>query len=196
MTDNLLSAQAMAKLAHDEVVRQTQAWVEQLVIAKNLCPFAKLPYEQGRVRFIVSEATRPEQLLGDLLCELRYLDTLSVKQLETTLLIHPLILQAFHDYHDFLALAEHLLKREGFKGIIQIASFHPEYCFAGVDPLDPSHYTNRSPFPMLHLIREESLAKALQHYPDPDAIPVRNIELMQQLGVNALQSLLHRIQRG
>ena len=190
------SGKTLVVLAHDEIVRQTRSWVEQLVIAQNLCPFAKLPYEQGRVRFIVSEATRPEQLLGDLLCELRYLDTIPAKHTETTLIVHPHMLQDFDDYNAFLGIAEQLIKQEGFSGIIQIASFHPQYCFAGVDVQDASHYTNRSPFPMLHLIREDSLAKAIQHHPDVEGIPARNIAVMRQLGADALQSLLQTIQRG
>ena len=163
-------------------------WVETVVVDLNLCPFAKRELVKNRVRFAVTEATSEEQLLMVLQTELEYLN--SEPAIETTLLIHPDVLHDFYDYNQFLSYAEGLLVQMKLDGVYQIASFHPDYQFAGTEPADAENYTNRSPYPMLHLIREESLERAIAAYPDVDKIPLRNTELMNTLGEDRLQKLL------
>ncbi len=159
-----------------------------MVVGLNLCPFAGRELVNNRVRFSVSEADREEPLLIDLQAELELLD--ADKAVETTLLIHPFVLQDFVDYNQFLDSVDRLLERTGLEGVYQVASFHPDYQFAGTLPEDVENYTNRSPYPMLHLIREESLARAIAGYPDPDGIPERNIELMKSLGLDRMHALM------
>ncbi len=171
------------------IIAQTRQWLEQLVLAHNLCPFAHQPYKAGQVRFRVSDAARPEFLLEDLLQELAYLREQPASAVETTLLIHPGTLEDFYDYNDFLDLVDTLLAEEGFEGEFQVASFHPAYQFADTRPDDASNYTNRSPWPMLHLLREDSLEQALAAYPDVDGIPERNIATLRTLGIASLRQL-------
>lgn len=178
-----------------DIEAHTRHWLENLVIKSNLCPFASHPYQNGRVRLIVTDSARPEYLLEDLLHELRHLQATPVEELETTLLIHPGTLENFHDYNDFLDLADALLEQEGFEGHIQIASFHPDYQFADTSEHDAENYTNRSPWPMLHLLREASLEKAIAAHNDVDHIPERNIALMQEMGTDALQAGLEACQK-
>lgn len=168
--------------------RSVRHWVETLVVDLNLCPFAKRELVRNRIRFAVTEADDEAALLGQLQQELLLLqdDT----EVETTLLIHPLALQGFAAYNDFLNLAEALLSQLGLEGQFQIASFHPDYQFAGTGPQDVENYTNRTPYPLLHLIREDSLERAIANYPDPDNIPQRNIELMESMGEAKLKALL------
>ncbi|MEC8429215.1 MAG: DUF1415 domain-containing protein [Pseudomonadota bacterium] len=163
-------------------------WVETLVVDLNLCPFAKRELVRDRVRFAVCEANSEEALLEQLHQELILLE--QDDEVETTLLIHPLVLQDFSDYNDFLNLAEGLLIQMGLEGVYQIASFHPDYQFAGTEPDDVENYTNRTPYPLMHLIREESLERAIANYPDPDNIPQRNIELVESMGEQKLKAML------
>lgn len=172
------------------VIAQTRQWIEQLVLGHNLCPFAHKPYQMGLVRFSVTSASRPELLLAVLKAELYALRAAPVEKVETTLLIHPEALNHFPAYNDFLDDADELLYQEGLEGILQIASFHPHYQFSGTELDDVENYTNRSPYPMLHLLREDSLEKAIAQHPNVDAIPERNIEVMQQLGVATLKRIL------
>jgi len=172
------------------ITEATQKWVESVVIELNLCPFAKRELINHRVRFYATEATLPEQLLGCLQGELERLEYDA--SIETTLLIHPDVLQDFAAYNQFLDLADALLIDLNLEGIFQIASFHPDYQFAGSEADDVENYTNRSPYPMLHLIREQSLARALENYPDAENIPKRNIELLNKLGLKKMQELLQR----
>lgn len=172
------------------VIAQTRHWIEQLVLAHNLCPFAHQPYQAGLIRFSVTPVAKPEILLAVLKAELHALQATPVEKVETTLLIHPEALNHFFAYNDFLDDAEELLYQEGLEGILQIASFHPKYQFSGTALDDAENYTNRSPYPMLHLLREESLDKAIAHYPNVDAIPERNIKVMHQLGVDTLKRIL------
>lgn len=174
---------------------QTRCWLEQRVLKDNLCPFAHQPYNNDRVRFVVTDSARAEYLLDDLLHELQHLNASPVDELETTLLIHPGVLEDFHDYNDFLDLADGLLVQEGYEGVFQIASFHPDYQFADTAEDDAENYTNRSPWPMLHLLREASLEQAIAAYPDVDAIPQRNIELMQTIGTAVLAADLLECQK-
>ena len=154
----------------------------------NLCPFAKRELARNRVRFVVTQATNEEQLLIALETELELLN--GDAEIETTLLIHPGVLQDFYDYNQFLNFSDSLLAVMGLEGVYQVASFHPDYQFGGTEPDDAENYTNRSPCPMLHLIREESLERAIDEYPDVDEIPARNVQLVNSLGTEKLQVLL------
>ncbi|MGB0847012.1 MAG: DUF1415 domain-containing protein [Thiolinea sp.] len=175
-----------------DIVAQTRYWLETVVVANNLCPFAQRPFQDERVRFIVTDSARAEFLLEDLLHELKRLHETPVEELETTLLIHPGVLENFHDYNDFLDLVDELLVQEGFEGEFQIASFHPDYQFADTQFEDAENYTNRSPWPMLHILREASLETAIAAYPDVEGIPERNIALMEEMGSDELQANLER----
>jgi hypothetical protein len=175
-------------LENEKIINPVRKWVENLVVGLNLCPFAKRELVQSRVRFSVSEAVTEEQLLADLQAELELLD--GDKAVETTLLIHPNVLQDFYHYNQFLNRADSLLAQIGLAGVYQIASFHPDYQFGGTEPDDVENYTNRSPYPMLHLIREESLERAIANYPDSDRIPERNIALLKSLGRVKIRALL------
>ena len=175
-------------MADDNIVKSVRQWVESLVVGLNLCPFAKRELVKSRVRFAVSEATTEEQLLLALQDELEILNEDS--SVETTLLIHAKVLQDFHDYNQFLGDADRLLVQMQLDGIYQIASFHPHYQFGGTAPDDVENYTNRSPYPLLHLIREESLTRVIADFPDVDQVPAHNIELMHRLGQDKLQALL------
>lgn len=165
-----------------QVIADTQHWLERAVIGLNLCPFAKAAYVKRRVRFTLSAATTAEALLDDLIVALQALHAADPAECETTLLIHPQALTDFLDYNDFLDAADAALDALGLTGVIQVASFHPQYQFAGTEPDDIENCTNRSPYPLLHLLREHSIEKAVSSYPDVDAIPQRNIETLQRLG--------------
>ncbi|RKF22305.1 DUF1415 domain-containing protein [Alginatibacterium sediminis] len=154
----------------------------------NLCPFAKREVVNNRLALVVSEATSEQDLLEDLEAEL--LRVLQNQAIETSLLIHPLVLTHFFDYNQFLFLVDELLISMELDGVIQVASFHPDYQFGGSQVDDPDNYTNRSPYPMLHLIRESSLERAIDSHPDVAGIPQRNIELMQAMGSQKIKLLL------
>lgn len=174
---------------HDEItVRPVRQWVETLVVGLNLCPFAKAELLKDRVRFVTTASATEEQLLAALQSELALLD--SDPSIETTLLIHPGVLQDFQDYNQFLDAADALLVELELEGIYQIASFHPDYQFGGTEPDDAENYTNRSPYPLLHLLREASLERAIERYPGVGKIPAQNIALMNRLGRERLQALL------
>jgi hypothetical protein len=165
----------------DAVEQQVRQWLEQVVIGLNLCPFAGAPYRNGQVRISVSQATTDEMLLADLQRELALIDQAPVADLETTVLVVARMLADFDVYNEFLAPAEALLKQAGWVGKYQIASFHPHYRFRGMRDDDAGNLTNRSPWPILHILREFSIDRALADYPDPEAIPERNIDKMQSL---------------
>lgn len=166
----------------NEVIAATQRWLERAVIGLNLCPFAKAAYVKQRVRFTVSAASNDEALLDDLILALQALHAADAAECETTLLIHPNALTDFLDYNDFLDAADAALDALGLTGVIQVASFHPQYQFAGTAADDIENYTNRAPYPMLHLLREASIEQAVAGYPDVDDIPARNIETLRKLG--------------
>lgn len=166
----------------DTVITATRQWIERAVIGLNLCPFAKAVYVREQIRYVVSAVTSPDALRGELETELRFLVAADSAQVDTTLLIHPRVLGDFLDYNDFLGEADDAIQRLDLEGVIQIASFHPAYQFAGTTPDDITNGTNRSPFPMLHLLREASVGKAVAHYPDAAKIHERNIETMRRLG--------------
>src|SRR5262245_13615518 len=142
-----------------EVIAATQRWISTMVIGLNLCPFAERVFQANRIRYVVSGAATETALLDDLARELTFLALAPIVEVETTLLIHPQVLQDFLDYNDFLDSAEGLLQDLGLTGVIQLASFHPQYQFADTEPDDVANYTNRSPFPMLHLLRESSVSQ-------------------------------------
>ncbi len=174
----------------DTVIAHTRCWIERAVIAFNLCPFARKPYQGEQVRYVVSDAEQPEQLLEDLAAELEQLRASDPELVETTVLIHPWVLQEFLDYNDFLDLVDALLEQGGYADEFQIASLHPDYQFAGTAPDDAENYTNRSPYPILHLLRIDGVARAIAGHPRPDAIPERNIEVMEREGAEKMQALL------
>lgn len=173
---------------HAEIVQASRNWVESVVIALNLCPFAKQELVNNRIRFQVSADQTPEALLRDLEQELNLLS--DDAQIETTLLIFPDVLDDFYEYNDFLEQADALLVAMDLEGVYQIASMHPNYQFEGTEIDDAENYSNKSPYPMLHLIREDSLEKAIQNYPDVENIPDRNIEKLSELGRDKMESLL------
>lgn len=175
-------------MQHKKIIKSVQTWVDSLVVGLNLCPFAKRELLASRVRFSVTEAATEEQLLTELQVELELLN--SDESIETTLLIHPDVLQDFYDYNQFLNYVDGLLAEMAFEGIYQIASFHPGYQFGGTEPDDVENYTNRSPYPLLHLIREASLEQAIAHHNDSGGIPERNIALMKSLGRDKMELLL------
>lgn len=175
-------------MGETEIVTATRKWVEDVVVGYNLCPFAKRELVRNRVRFVVSEAETEDELLQALHSELQRLE--DEPEIETTLLIHPGVLQDFGPYNEFLDAADGLLAYLDMEGVYQIASFHPDYQFAGTEPGAAENFTNRSPFPMLHLLREASLEAAIDSYPDVDGIPQRNIELMNDLGTEKMRSIL------
>ncbi len=171
-------------------IAATRHWLEAAVIGLNLCPFAKAAYLTQRVHIAVTEAKSPEGLLTALAEELQALVAMEPEERETTLLVLPDALEDFLDYNDFLELADALLEDMDLVGEIQIASFHPQYRFAGTTLHAIENFTNRSPFPMLHLLREESVARAADGYPDVEGIPERNIATLKKLGLSGWQALM------
>lgn len=173
---------------HEHCIDATQSWLKTIIIEYGICPFAKRELERGSIRFSVNADSDIEKRLLHLMQECDRLDT--DQDIETTLLIYTDALTAFDDYLDFLELAETLLTEQGYEGIYQLASFHPDYCFEDSNQDDPANYTNRSPYPMLHLLRETSIEQAVNAYPHPEHIPQRNIELTRKLGLVKMQALL------
>jgi hypothetical protein len=167
---------------NQKILSTTKAWLEKAVIGLNLCPFAKAVHVKEQIRYVISDATTPEVLLNALVSELKFLDESDPLEIETTLLIHPSVLTDFLDYNDFLDVADTALDDLDLVGIIQIASFHPQYQFAGTSVDDIDNFTNRSPYPILHLLRETSIERAVEAFPDASQIFDKNIETLRQLG--------------
>jgi uncharacterized protein len=166
----------------NDAVSQTKQWLERVVIGLNLCPFAATPYRAGRIRIVETQATASISLLTELRRELQFLDNADPEVFQTSLLVVTAMLQDFDDYNDFLDLADTMLRAHGWEGVFQIASFHPQYQFAGTEPDDAGNLTNRSPWPVLHIIREASIDAALLSLAeDPDEIPARNIQCVEDL---------------
>ncbi|MDZ4254319.1 MAG: DUF1415 domain-containing protein [Sulfuritalea sp.] len=174
---------------HTEIVAATRDWLERAVIGLNLCPFAKAVHVKGQVRYVVSAAQTDNALLDDLERELRFLADAAPEAVDTTLLITPDVLADFAAFTDFLDLAEVVLRHQGLAGVLQIASFHPDYVFADAPAEDIANYTNRAPYPTLHLIREASLARATAAFPDAADIYQRNIETLHRLGIEGWRAL-------
>lgn len=169
------------------VIAATRSWVERFVVEFNLCPFARRELEQDRLRFSVTAAADEPQLLQAL--EREFEQLLADSSIETTLLIHPGALQDFYLYNQFLGDCEALLRARDLEGVFQVASFHPDYQFAGTGPDDAENYSNRSPYPMLHILREDSVARAVAAHPDADGIPGRNIATLNARGASQLRAL-------
>ncbi len=167
---------------HDQVITETRDWVVKAVIGLNLCPFAKAVHVNERIRYVVSDATEPEALLKDLARELLALNRADPDEIDTTLLIHPQVLDDFLDFNDFLDAADALVDELQLDGILQIADFHPRYQFDGSAPDDIANYSNRSPYPTLHLLREESITRAVEAMPDTAAIFEGNLDTLDRLG--------------
>jgi hypothetical protein len=173
----------------ERIIAQTRSWLERAVIGLNLCPFAKAVHVKQQIRYVVSDATDEEGLLADLLFELQALADSDPEQIETTLLIHPYVLNDFLDYNDFLEVADAAVSELDLDGELQVASFHPDYQFADSHPSDIENFSNRAPYPTLHLLREESVAKAVAAFPDAAQIFDRNIETLRQLGHGGWRAL-------
>lgn len=163
------------------IVARIISWVERVVIGLGLCPFAKAVQAKGQVRYVLCQAESTQALLADLKTELLALAAADETRVDTTLLIHPRVLGDFLDYNDFLSEADALLVDLQLEGVLQIASFHPDYCFAGSPADDPANLSNRSPYPLLHLLREASVTRALDTLPEPSAIYERNIQTLRAM---------------
>ena len=173
----------------EAVISAMREWIEKAVIGLNLCPFAKAVYVKNQVRYVVSHAPHLDGLLEDLDRELDFLAAADPEAVDTTLLIHPTLLLDFLDFNDFMQLAEAALEEHRLDGVIQIASFHPAFQFEGTEPDDLGNYTNRAPFPTLHLLREASIDRAVAAFPEAETIYARNIETLQTLGHAGWQAL-------
>ena len=173
----------------DDIIRATRRWVEKAVIGLDLCPFAQGVYRGERVRFKVREQRSAAGLLGELQSELLHLHEVGAQLCETTLLIHPWVLTDFIEFNDFLQICDATVAELDLEGELQVASFHPQYQFAGTGPDDISNYTNRSPHPTLHLLREASIKRALAEVADPDAIYENNILRLEALGHDGWRAL-------
>jgi hypothetical protein len=173
----------------DDIIAATRLWLEKSVIGLDLCPFAESVYRSGRVRFCVSERRSAAGLLEDLSAELLDLHAADPLRRETTLLVHPWVLTDFIEYNDFLGVCDATLADMGLEGELQVASFHPQYRFAGTQCEDIENYTNRSPYPTLHLLREASIERAVAAVPDTDEIYRKNIRTLRELGHAGWQRL-------
>jgi hypothetical protein len=180
---------SLAALDPDRVVADTRRWLVRAVIGLNLCPFAKAVHVKNQIRYRVSEAREPEALLQDLIEELRHLRDVDPQETDTTLLVHPHVLTDFLDFNDFLGVVDAAVAELDLEGVLQVASFHPDYQFDGTSADDIDNFTNRSPYPTLHLIRESSIEAAVQAFPDPEAIYEANIDTLRRLGHAGWQRL-------
>ena len=176
------------KIAADEVEVIVKSWIDKVIIGLNFCPFAKKEMERNTVRYTISSAIRVDVALDHLLEELAILD--QQLDIQTTLIVFPIGFTDFESYLDMLELANSLMSQGGYAGIYQLASFHPDYCFDGVEQDDPANYTNRSPFPILHILRESSIEAILKRYPEPESIPEKNTIKARELGSSYLRTLL------
>ncbi|MDR9829793.1 DUF1415 domain-containing protein [Vibrio sp. FNV 38] len=172
-----------------EIEQQVWQWLDDAVIGLNLCPFAAKPRKRNQIKVFTSQATKEETLLQDIYDQLLELDRSEAETLETTLVVVPNMLSDFFDYNFFIEWIENLITQQDWDGVFQVATFHPNYCFAGVEPDDDENLTNRSPYPVFHLIREESMARVLKHYPNPEAIPDNNIARIESLTPEQKQAI-------
>jgi uncharacterized protein len=170
-------------------IAETRAWVERAVIGLSLCPFAKAVQIKGQVRYVVCASAEPAELLAALIDELHHLANCPAQETDTTLLIHPAVLGDFLDFNDFLAVVDDSLDDLGYSGILQVASFHPQFQFADTHAADMGNATNRSPYPTLHILREASIDRAVAAFPDPEAIFEANIETLEALGTDGWSAL-------
>lgn len=175
--------------SNEQILNDVNQWLDKVVIGLNLCPFAARPYQQKQIRFTISQCETDACLLEELQNELNLLAETKAEKIETTLLIAPNMLQDFYDYNDFLDLVDALIEDSGWEGVFQVATFHPNYQFGGTQPEDAENLTNRAPYPILHLLREASLEKAIEHYPNPELIPEHNIDTVSNLTLEQKVSL-------
>ena len=171
-----------------QIINQTKKWLLDVIIEHSICPFAKREYDKHSIHYEIIEAADMQTQLEQLILQCEALDNDASK--ETALLIFPQALNNFDDYLDLLEISMKLLEKQGYEGIYQLASFHPNYQFEGAKIDDPSNYTNRSPYPMLHILREASLETSLKNYPNPESIPERNIQLTTDLGITKMKKML------
>ncbi len=176
--------------ADKQVAEQTEAWVRSFIVEHNICPFAKRELDGGKVRIEVVRSKKIDVALEELIAEVEWLN--EHPETETTLLVFPTLFKSFDHYLDYVELAESLLADLGYEGVYQLATFHPDYCFADAEPEDAANYTNRSPYAMVHLLREASVEKAIDFYGDTEQIPERNIAHLTELGSAAAEELLQR----
>ena len=174
-------------MGSEQIIERTKKWIVDVVIGCNFCPFAANVVKQQTIFYKVEESNEMDACLDSFVHEMERLD--NDEGIETCLLIFPNTFQKFDDYLDLLSLAEDRLKRNGYEGVYQVASFHPLYLFANSDENDPANYTNRSIYPMLHLLREASIDKALENYKDPESIPLRNINFAKEKGLAYMKML-------
>jgi hypothetical protein len=177
-----------AQIGDDSVEISVKSWIEKVIVGLNFCPFAKKEIERNTVRYAIFPATQINDALSHLLEELALLDQL--QDIQTTLLIFPQGFADFANYLDMLEMANTLIGQGGYGGIYQLASFHPDYCFDGEEQNDPANYTNRSPYPILHILRESSIEAVLERYPQPESIPENNIAKARELGSSFIKTLL------
>ncbi|MCA1773417.1 MAG: DUF1415 domain-containing protein [Halomonas sp.] len=176
--------------ADNTVIAQTLNWVNRFIVAHDICPFASRELARDAVRVEVVRSKKIEVALEELMVEVHWLD--EHPETETTLLVFPTLFKSFDHYLDFVELAESILIDQGYEGVYQLASFHPDYCFEDADADDAANYTNRSPYAMVHLLREESVEKAIEFYGDTDAIPERNVALLNGMGIKAVEQCWQR----
>ncbi|PKH00615.1 DUF1415 domain-containing protein [Paraglaciecola sp. MB-3u-78] len=177
-----------AQIGDDKVELSVKSWIEKVIVELNFCPFAKKEMERNTVRFAIFPATQVNDALSHLLEELALLEQL--QDIQTTLLIFPQGFADFDDFLDMLEMANTLIGQGGYGGVYQLASFHPDYCFDGEEQNDPANYTNRSPYPILHILRESSIEAVLKRYPDPESIPENNITKARELGSSFIKALM------
>ncbi len=183
----------MANSASAHIEKVTKQWLEEAVIGLNLCPFARREYDANRIRFVVCENSKAEEMLLDFAAELERLER--DPSVETTLLIFAKGLEDFYDFLDLLEMAHGWLDDQSLEGVYQLASFHPHYQFEGTSKRDPSNYTNRSPWPVIHLLREASVERAVAAHPDTAQIPERNVALAREKGEEFWRAMLARIRQ-
>lgn len=171
-----------------QIINAVKYWIKNTIIEYNFCPFAKREFDRQSIHFELVDDSKVEEQLHSLVNEFRRLD--KTPDLETTIIVYPIGLESFFDYLDFLEIANDLLIEEGYEGTYQLASFHPDYCFSDMTQDDPSNYTNRSPYPLIHILREASLEKVLEGFLDPESIPENNIELARETGREVFERII------
>lgn len=174
-------------LTTEQAISQTKKWINDVVIGCNFCPFAAREVKQDKVHYRVLDEAPTEEVMAVFLEECKRLD--ENPGIETTLLVLLNSFEDFDEYLDLVSAAEKAVEKNDYEGVYQVASFHPGYCFEGADETDAANYTNRSPYPMLHLLREESIEKALERFPDPESIPERNIDFARTKGLHYMEAL-------
>ena len=181
--------------SNNKITEQTKQWVENIVIKHNFCPFASKPFRQNTIRYAVSNAANENDLVDDLVDELAKLRDAKSDEIETSILILSSCLSDFEEYNQFLDVADAILEEMDLVGEIQVASFHPDYCFADLTPDDVRNYTNRSIYPMFHLIRESSVELARSNFPDVDLVPEKNMALLEEMGLSQIEKEISEIKQ-